>query len=556
MHWREPFLSTPEASPPRSESLPSGEAIRRASTARLLVAITFHCRDSRLEFLHQVLCALREFPVSRIRVILVTNASDEATLDRLGRLGGDLFGPADFSVEVFPDHADPFDLTWCHKDILARDWTATGADFTHFVYLEDDIRLSFVNFCYWIDGREALRPHGLLPAFFRTEFHGGDATATCSDAFWPVYVPFQAGVDVRGHRFFNMPNPYNPLYVLDADLVAEHMNSASFGRESSAAVAQWGNAERAAMGLCLEEIPPGFASRYVVPAGAHGRVPACAWVSHLPNNYAGNPFSPLGKVRLATLAAGVPHTGGQANPWRAAEELIGLARSVDPQTLFYLVTEHDTVVHFDPGGQELRHGPLGIAPLHTCAELLDDRVRLWVGAVDGRDPPDDARRWVSPLDFRLEWFFDGTVALVADGNYLRASIDGSARNDRQVCLEWERFRLIRVDTLAGLSLLRRCRWTHDASGTLFPPLADQPLLLDYPGRDHSATEASALAAPLPPHARTHRQGLKFGPLCLQPIGSVPIIRARNDAGEASFVRPASLEVLDGDGHWVGFSIAR
>ena len=60
------------------------------------------------------------------------------------------------------------------------------------------------------------------------------------------------------------------------------------------------------MGLCLENVSPPFQTRYLVPVCPQtGTVPKLARITHLPANYANNPQSPLGKVRVDTLFAGL-----------------------------------------------------------------------------------------------------------------------------------------------------------------------------------------------------------------------------------------------------------
>ncbi|TGP14594.1 hypothetical protein, partial [Mesorhizobium sp. M1D.F.Ca.ET.231.01.1.1] len=83
--------------------------------------------------------------------------------------------------------------------------------YTHFIYLENDIRLSFLNFCYFVEFREALRGLGLLPSFIRVEYNAAFGGFTSSDVFWPVYVPVQSHVLLGDTVLVNMPNPYNPL---------------------------------------------------------------------------------------------------------------------------------------------------------------------------------------------------------------------------------------------------------------------------------------------------------------------------------------------------------
>ena len=87
--------------------------------------------------------------------------------------------------------------------------------YTHFIYLEGDIQLSFVNFCYFIQFREMLRGSGLLPAFVRVEYSTALDGFTTSDVFWPVYVPVQSHIVLGDTVVVNLPNPYNPFFILD-----------------------------------------------------------------------------------------------------------------------------------------------------------------------------------------------------------------------------------------------------------------------------------------------------------------------------------------------------
>ena len=69
--------------------------------------------------------------------------------------------------------------------------------------------------------------------------------------------------------------------------------------------------ERAALGLCLENVPPPFQTRHLVPLSRRtSKLPEFARISHLPNNYANDPRSPLGKVRVDELFVGVHELAG------------------------------------------------------------------------------------------------------------------------------------------------------------------------------------------------------------------------------------------------------
>ncbi len=279
----------------------------RAEAARVLCAITFHFDSTHLGFLAAVLRSLSEFPVADLSVVIVTNTFSEEDLAQLHRLSSGMPSGKGASIRSYGDLTHPFDLTWCHKAIISEEFVAGNHDhYTHFIYLEDDIELSFANFCYFLEYREILRAFGLLPAFVRVEYSAALGGFVASDAFWPVYVPVQSHIRLGDTVLVNMPNPYNPFFILDVELAAEYVRSRSFDHEGSRALCPWGVRERAAMGLCLENAPPPFQTRYMVPVSRRtAMTPAFARVRHLPDNYANDPRSPLGKVRVDELFAGV-----------------------------------------------------------------------------------------------------------------------------------------------------------------------------------------------------------------------------------------------------------
>ena len=187
----------------------------RAYAARVLATVSFHFRSSRLEYLAEVLQSLAEYPTQTMDVIVLTNTSREDELKLLNRLCDETCPDARVSVRSYNQLTDPWLLTWCHKEIVANEFVQDNMGrYTHFIYLESDIRLSFANFCYWIEFRDALRSFGLLPAFVRLEYCTALAGFTSSDLFWPVYVPVQTHACLDNTVFVNVPNPYNPFYIL------------------------------------------------------------------------------------------------------------------------------------------------------------------------------------------------------------------------------------------------------------------------------------------------------------------------------------------------------
>jgi hypothetical protein len=285
----------------------------RARSARILCAIAFHFDTARLGFLAEVLRSLSDFRVAAMDVVIVTNTLRQQDLSSLRGLCGDMPADKTASIRSYGELDHPFHLTWCHKEIITDQFLKCNQGrYSHFIYLEDDILLSFANFCYFVEFREILCPFGLLPSFLRAEYSANLGALVASDAFWPVYIPVQSHLCRDDFVMLNMPNPYNPCFVLDLELAEEYVRSRSFDREASRAVCPWGVRERAALGLCLENVPPPFQTRYLVPVSRRtGKLPEFARISHLPNNYANDPLSPLGKVRVDELFVGVHELTGR-----------------------------------------------------------------------------------------------------------------------------------------------------------------------------------------------------------------------------------------------------
>lgn len=561
---------------------------RNAQAARILCAITFHFNRSRLGYLAEVLRSLAEYPVAAMDVIVVTNTLHKDELSLLNRLCRETLPQDEVSVRSYGDLADGWDLTWCHKTIIATEFVHENhGRYTHFIYLENDIRLSFLNFCYFVEYREALRGFGLLPSFVRVEYSKALGGFTGSDVFWPVYVPVQSHVVLGDMVLVNMPNPYNPLFILDLELAAEYVQSPSFDRQASGAVCPWGVAERAAMGLCLENVPAPFQSRYVTPVYQKtDTVPAFAWVWHMPNNYADNPRSALGKVRMDRMFVGAGELG-QEGRWSIANSIAITADDLDDERQgssdesgryhagvasnatadafdadasllaenvpalsdqYYLITHHDTVVFFDTDLRRVRHAPFGIAPWSLAIELAGQKGRL---LAQGKSPGEvrqlsvgtadnDATTHVTPTSFDcdIETFSDGSVGIRTGDHYLGSDLDGFVR-PKDWCREWERYQLVRADTIEGLTLLRRYSWLSHADRRVYS-LAAQPI--DF-GRERPA-ESSALAASLAPGAIAFRRKVAFGPAALKLIERRPQLVFEPCNPALGQIIPERLKIFD------------
>lgn len=285
-----------------------------AEAGRLLVAVTFHYRADRLPLLLSVARSFLAFPVAAIDLVVLTNTTMPDEMQRIVAMLEPLAAPGvgrgaarTFRLETHPGLADPWFLLWCHKALI-KDQFLARADCTHFIYAEDDILMSWENFRYFVEHRALLERHGLIPGFQRIEYNEADGNLYLLDQTAPEDLDALRKVDAGPHWFVTPHFPHCAMFVLDRPLALEHCASPGFQRETSEQVARhFGVGERAAAGLCFENIPTGFNSRWAVPVHKQRRStsPDC-WLFHIANNYTGDPESRFGKILPRDMfAAGV-----------------------------------------------------------------------------------------------------------------------------------------------------------------------------------------------------------------------------------------------------------
>jgi len=298
------------------------------SPFRILVAITFHFRESRLQYLFQVVRALCEYPVEALDIVIITNVDQDGALKQIRDLGAPLVRPVparpksirSLSIESFPKLANPWLLPWSHKHLISERFLSSKSAYTHFIYVEDDILLSFDNFCYFIRYREMLKERRLIPSFQRIEYNDADNHLYLVDQVGVADLSSRNRVDLDGYAFVNLDYPYNAMFILDRDLALEYVETPSFDRERSKLVRpEWDVACRAAMGLCFENPPEGFVARYVSPVDSRTLItPSWSWIYHLPNNYAKDRLKPFAKTRVNQQFSSQANVVG----WRPASKVV------------------------------------------------------------------------------------------------------------------------------------------------------------------------------------------------------------------------------------------
>lgn len=276
--------------------------LETACSSKLLVTIPLWYRPARLIHLTEMIRTLAEFPVDTLDMIILTQTCDKNEIGVVERLVAPYQSTGKtFRVLPVPELADQFALCWEHRKII-KDIFLGSPKYTHFIYFEDDIRFSFLNFCYFLRYRQFLGDQGLIPSFVRIEYNAdkfGFFSTDQPDLEQNIHRVVAINNDVT---FFELQNPYCALYVLDQDLASEFVRSRSFDRDLSQSVTHWGIPERAAIGLCFENVPSGRSSRYAIPVANQTQlVSHWSWIHHLPNNFTNQTEQPWGQRRIESI---------------------------------------------------------------------------------------------------------------------------------------------------------------------------------------------------------------------------------------------------------------
>lgn len=263
--------------------------------AKLLIAVTFYFVEGRLQYLRKIAEEFRGLADS-VEVCIFTNGREPGQQELIRRALDGLDIDAKILAPTLMGH--PFFLPWSHLAVF-RERFAADPGITHFMYLEDDILVRPNNVAYWLKAREDLRKVGLIPSFLRVEFKAGSDQALSTDATERVSPAKHAYVVLsKDYIYLNLPQPYQGMYLLDRELMEEHLN----GKSSNPNHGKWNIRERAAQGLTFANLPPKCASRNFVGFDVkERRIDPDSLIHHLPNNYANEPASPYGKIPVKAL---------------------------------------------------------------------------------------------------------------------------------------------------------------------------------------------------------------------------------------------------------------
>jgi hypothetical protein len=243
---------------------------------KLYVNICFHYVEERLKYLDEVITSVNEIPTEQTIIIVNSNELFEC----------------EGVVNVAHGLKDPYHLTWEHKKYM-QEFLKT--DYTHYVYLEDDMKLTTKSMDYWKQTKSLFKSLNLnfIPAMHRIEY--SDGIAYSLDATRKP-GPCDA-IILEGQKFVFLPEPYQAMFIMDREDVIEHLNSqfANIGEYHS-----YGIRESANLGNMYVNVPKGYSHRAVVPVEGFER----CWVHHVANNYVDNLNTPHAKIPAKDLLDG------------------------------------------------------------------------------------------------------------------------------------------------------------------------------------------------------------------------------------------------------------
>lgn len=224
--------------------------------SKLLICVTFHFVAERLAYLRKTSSTFA-YLADKVEVYIITNS--------INKKADILQSIADYNLNVKVVSpfllGHPFLLTWCHFDIF-RKALYSDHEVTHFLYLEDDTYVTPENISYWLKGRKRLLSLGLIPSFLRYEIDNATGELFSTDITTiinPIEVP-RVHFKPLNYVYINLPQPYQGMYLLDKELMEEHLTTDSCNPDFGL----WGIREKAAQGITFFNVPQGFSSRNLI----------------------------------------------------------------------------------------------------------------------------------------------------------------------------------------------------------------------------------------------------------------------------------------------------
>jgi hypothetical protein len=238
---------------------------------KLWVSLCFYYAESRLQNFKRTINNLSNIP--NIKITVDSNVNFDSNLD----------------IRV-TELADPYHYTWEHKKYMPE---FLASDYTHFAYLEGNIDVTKKTFDYWIKTRELFLENNrnFIPAVHRIQKdkEGNIYSLDCTHK-----QAHSRKVILKDQEFVFLSEPYQGMFIMDKQLVEEHINSGyySLGHKHT-----YGIRESANLGNIYVNVPPNLPHRAALPLN----ITDDCMIEHFGTNYLNDPNSPHAKIKIENL---------------------------------------------------------------------------------------------------------------------------------------------------------------------------------------------------------------------------------------------------------------
>jgi hypothetical protein len=185
--------------------------------------------------------------------------------------------------------SNPYYLTWEHKKYMQK---FLDSDYTHFAYLEGNVEITKKNLDYWESTKEIFEKNNLnfIPGLHRVQIVNGQTySLDCTRQVSKI-----PSLELEGKKFISLPEPYQGMFIMDKQMVKEHIQSEYFiiGQKG-----WWGIRESANLGNTFVNVLNGFNHRVLMPLDNFEDT----LIPHFGTNYHSDPMSPHAKIKIENL---------------------------------------------------------------------------------------------------------------------------------------------------------------------------------------------------------------------------------------------------------------
>lgn len=270
---------------------------------KIAVCICFHFKKEKISFLNNICESLASLS-QNIDVTVITNEKKPEIIKLLEENIAQRL--TNFKIFVPQNIPNIRLLPWYHLPIIKE--KIKDKNFTHFMYLEDDISISRENIIYWTKARILLKEFNLIPSFILTEKNINKKIYAVNQKKNKLNTRPRIIIN-NDICFANPENPYQAMYFYDRELMEEHLYSSSsnpdYGHGAynistlNQTMINFDLVAKANVGLAYKSIPEGFFSRYVIPVNSKKKlIQDYCLIKHLPNKYISDKNTYFGKVKI------------------------------------------------------------------------------------------------------------------------------------------------------------------------------------------------------------------------------------------------------------------